>query len=343
MKIFIFLLLTYTILSCSSQRRMRIQVLRPAQLTVPKEIQKLAVLNRSIPSEVFIIEGALTGENPVTDKDLSERCLQSLVETLNTSDRFKVVKIQESLQSADPKSLGFGNPLLWAEVDSLCRKNEVDGLLVLEFFDTDFFIDNPAGAASQVIQGALQGGNKEITVTGIAKSDAGFRVYYNKDKKIALEDNYRYSKRWVERSFTVQEALSKMIRKRNALMNISDETGREFAFTIVPLYVWENRVLMKGKGFFKVAERQALSKDWDGPLQTWTRIYENSTSRKQRAKSAHNMAFAYEVQGDLLKAQDYISKAYVEKGKKASLEYSNILDNLIRQQDKIKEQMKNFE
>jgi hypothetical protein len=269
--------------------------------------------------------------------------LQSLVETLNTSDRFKVVKIQESLQSADPKSLGFGNPLLWTEVDSLCRKNEVDGLLVLEFFDTDFFIDNPAGAASQVIQGALQGGNKEITVTGIAKSDAGFRVYYNKDKKIALEDNYRYSKRWVERSFTVQEALSKMIRKRNALMNISDETGREFAFTIVPLYVWENRVLMKGKGFFKVAERQALSKDWDGALQTWRRIYENSTSRKQRAKAAHNMAFAYEVQGDLLKAQVYISKAYVEKGKKASLEYSNILDNLIRQQDKIKEQMKNFE
>jgi hypothetical protein len=100
---------------------------------------------------------------------------------------------------------------------------------------------------------------------------------------------------------------------------------------------------MKGKGFFKVAERQALSKDWEGALQTWTRIYDNSTSRKQRAKAAHNMAFAYEVQGDLLKAQVYISKAYVEKGKKASLEYSNILDNLIRQQDKIKEQMKNFE
>lgn len=320
---------------------MRIQVLRPAKVTVPQEIKKLAVLNRSIPSEVFIIEGALTGETPVTDKDLSEQCLQSLVETLNTSDRFQVVKISESQQSADPKSLSFGTQLSWVEVDSLCRKNDVDGLLVLEYYDTDFFIDNPAGAVTQVIQGALQGGNKEITVTGIAKTDAGFRVYYNKDKKIAYEDRYKHSKRWVERSFSVQEALSKMIRKRNALMNISQETGNQFALCVVPLYFWEDRVLLKGKRLFKVGERQALSKDWEGALQTWTRIYENSSRPKDRAKAAHNMAFAYEVLGELMNAQKYISKAYVEKGKSVSLEYSNIIDKRMREQEIINEQLKN--
>jgi hypothetical protein len=337
------LFLGIIITSCSTQKAMRIQVLRPAKVTVPQEIKKLAILNRSIPSQVSLIEGTLSGEKPLTDKDLSEQCLQSLVETLNTSDRFQVVKITEAQPSADPKSLSFSTPLTWEEVDTICQKNDVDGILVLEFYDTDFFIDNPAGAVTQVIQGALQGGNKEITVTGIAKTQAGFRVYFSKDKKIAYEDSYRHSKRWVERSFSVQEALSKMIRKSNALMDISQETGNQFALCVVPLYFWENRVLLKGKRLFKVGERQALSKDWEGALQTWTKIYENSSRPKERAKAAHNIAFAYEVLGDLTNAQKYISKAYVEKGKSVSLEYSNIIDKRVREQEIINEQLKNGE
>lgn len=337
------LVFSLIMISCSSQKGMRIQVLRPAHITVPKEIKSLAIVNRSIPSTIATIEGTLSGEKPVTDKDLSEECIRGLAEILLTSERFQITRVDTTIQSSDPKSLNFGSPMAWNEINDLCQKLNVDGLLVLEFFDTDFMIDNPIGAANQVIQGALQGGNREITVTGIAKATAGFRVYYNKEKTIAYEDRFFFRRRWTERSLSVQEAMAKMIRKSSALVQVSNETGKEFAFSIVPLYVWENRVLLKGKGMLKVGERQALSKDWEGALQSWMRIYENSLKRKERAKAAHNIAFAYEVLGDLKTAQNYASKAYVEGGKKASLEYSSILDQLIRQQDKIKEQMKNFE
>ena len=62
--------------SCSSQKGMRIQVLRPAHITVPKEIKSLAIVNRSIPTNIATIEGTLSGEKPVTDKDLSEECIR---------------------------------------------------------------------------------------------------------------------------------------------------------------------------------------------------------------------------------------------------------------------------
>jgi hypothetical protein len=340
---FAFCLGILTLVSCSSQKGMRIQVLRPAHITVPKEIKSLAIVNRSIPSNIATIEGTLSGEKPVTDKDLSEECIRGLAEILLTSERFKITRVDTTIQSSDPKSLSFGSPMPWNDINNLCQRLNVDGLLVLEFFDTDFTLDNPIGAANQVIQGALQGGNREISVTGTAKATAGFRVYYNKEKTIAYEDRFYFKRRWTERSMSAQEAISKMIRKSAALIQVSNETGKEFAFSIVPLYVWENRVLLKGKGMLKVGERQALSKDWEGALQSWMRVYENSIKRKERAKAAHNIAFAYEVLGDLKTAQNYASKAYVEGGKKASLEYSSILDKLIRQQDKIKEQMKNFE
>ena len=331
------------LVSCSSQKGMRIQVLRPAHITVPKEIKSLAIVNRSIPSTIATIEGTLSGEKPVTDKDLSEECIRGLAEILLTSERFNITRVDTTIQSSDPKSLSFGSPMSWNDIDELCQRLNVDGLLVLEFFDTDFAIDNPINAANQLIKGALQGGNREITVTGIAKATAGFRVYYNQEKTIAYEDRFYFKRNWTERSMSSQEALSKMVRKSSALIQVSNETGKEFAHSIVPLYVWENRVLLKGNGMLKVGERQALSKDWEGALQSWMRVYENSTKRKERAKAAHNIAFAYEVLGDIKTAQNYASKAYVEGGKKASLEYSSILDKLIRQQDKINEQMKNFE
>jgi hypothetical protein len=176
------LVFSLIMISCSSQKGMRIQVLRPAQITVPKDIKSLAIVNRSIPSMIATIEGTISGEKPVTDKDLSEECIRGLSEILLTSERFQITRVDTTIQSSDPKSLNFGSPMAWNEINDLCQRLNVDGLLVLEFFDTDFMIDNPIGAANQVIQGALQGGNREITVTGIAKATAGFRVYYNKEK-----------------------------------------------------------------------------------------------------------------------------------------------------------------
>jgi hypothetical protein len=69
---------------------MRVQVLRPALISVPKEIQKLAILNRAVPSSKSNAEAIVTGETPLRDKELSQECLRGLTETLNTSKRFSI-------------------------------------------------------------------------------------------------------------------------------------------------------------------------------------------------------------------------------------------------------------
>ena len=326
--------------SCAGTRDMQVQVMRPALITIPQTIKSIAVLNRSIPTSQAGLEGTLTGETPLQDKELSEECLRGLNETLNTSDRFISKRVEYTMEASDPKSLNFGVPLDWATVDSICARLEVEGLLVLEYFDTDFTVNNPVGTATQVVQGVMNGGQTSIEVTGTATSSAGFRVYYANQHKIAYEDHFKYKKWWRQRANNVAEAIGKLIKRNAALIDVSYETGTEFARNIIPLYFWEQRDMYKGKkGELERGERQALSKDWEAALKTWIETYELSPKSKIRAKAAFNAALAYEVLGNLDEAQKWASKAYVEGGKSPMLRYSEILDVRVPEQEKLKEQL----
>jgi len=333
--------------SCSSTKGMRVQVLRPALITVPQEIQKLAVLNRAVPSSKTNAEATVSGETPLRDKELSQECLRGLTETLNTSQRFSISLCDSAYLAPDTKSLNFGPALTWEFVDSMCSKFQVDGLLVLEFFDTDFQVVKPISTATQAIGSLINDRNNlnaGIRATGSAAATAGFRVYYGKGHKMAYEDRFSHKKNWTQTAYTIQDALSKLIKRNSALLEVSNETGYEFAMSIVPLYNWEDRVMFKGKkGMMERAQRQALTKDWEAALQSWSEIYDGSEKNKIRAKAAHNAGLACEVLGKLDDAQKWLSKSFIEKGYKETLNYSEIIDKRIREQEKLKKQLDSFE
>lgn len=325
--------------SCSGIKGMRVQVIRPAKITVKQPIQKIALLNRSIPSVHEGVEGVLTGELPAQDKDLSEECIRGLNELLNTSTRFQVKRCEGTMNAADGKSLSFGNPLSWEAVDSLCALYQTDAIMALEYFDTDYSILNPGATATAAVTSVLNGGNGTVQAQGTAKATAGFRIYDPKTQSIVYEDRFNYKKIWTQQSTNPIDAVAKLIKKNPALLAVSYETGTEFAMNIVPLYYWENRDMYKGKkGAMQIGERQALAKDWESAVKTWTEVYDSSTKRKVRAKAAFNAALGYEVLGDLTQAQAWVQKAYVEGGKSTALRYSNIIDGRVREQAKLLEQ-----
>lgn len=337
--IFSIVLLSGVISSCGGTRNMRVEVKRPAKITISQEIQSIALLNRSIPTTKAALESTISLETPTQDKDLSEECLRGLSETLNTSNRFQVIRCEGTMMAADERSLGFGAPMSWNIVDSLCAAYKVEALMVLEYFDTDYSIFNPGATAAAAVESVLNGNNSGVEVRGTATANSGYRVYYPKTKSILYEDRFDFKKSWTQRSTNPVDAVAKLIKKNDALFDVSYNTGVEFAMNIVPLYYWEDRLMYKGKkGDMERGERQALAKDWEGAIKTWTEVYEFSNKPKIRAKAAFNTALGYEVMGKLNEAQIWVQRAYVENGKKEALEYSNIIDYRLREQDKLKEQ-----
>ncbi|MES2555214.1 MAG: DUF6340 family protein [Bacteroidota bacterium] len=333
---FALLLLIY---SCSGIRGMNVEVMRAAEITVDPEIKNIAVVNRSVPTSKPTLESTISGEKPAQDKDLSEECLRGMVETLNTSVRFKTTRVEGTMNAPDGRSIAFGAQLPWTIVDSICAANSVDALIVLEYFDTDFSVLNPGATAAAAVGSVLNGGNGQVEARGTAKAHAGFRIYYPKTKSILYEDRFDYEKIWRQQSTNPIDAVAKLIKPNQALIEVSYETGSEFSMNVVPLYYWEHRDMYKGKkGEMERGERQALSRDWEGAIKTWTEVYETSSKGKTRAKAAFNTALGYEVQGDLIKAKEWVQKAYIEDGKDAALHYSDILEERIREQAALKVQ-----
>lgn len=328
--------------SCSGVRGMRVQVQRPAEITVSKNIQSVAILNRSLQSAPVTAETVLTGERKTQDKELSRECIRGLSDLLRTSERFKIKVCEGDLPSADPRSLSFAGMLDWNMVDSICKKYEVEALLVLEYFDTDFSVVNPGATAAAAVTNLLNGNNAEVEVTGTAKATAGWRMYVPATQSVIYENYFSWKKIWRERSTNPIDAAARLIKPNQALMDVSWATGNEFGMRIVPLYYWENRSMYKGKkGDMERGERQALAKDWEGAIETWKIAYDASMKSKVRAKAAFNLALAYEVMGDLKMAQKWVQTSYVERDTEEALRYGDILDQRIREQDRLQEQIEN--
>lgn len=328
--------------ACSSIQPMRVQVMRPAQITVAPNIKTVTVLNRSIPTSKKQLENIVTAEKPKQDSTLSNECLRGLNNLLQTSDRFNVRYCNQVMNAADPQSLQFGELLSWDIVDSICKANNSEALLVLEFFDTDFRVVNPGATATAAVGAVLNGNAQSVEVTGTAKSTAGFRVYVPATKNVLYEDRFSWTNTWRQSSTNPIDALNKLIKPNQALMETSYNTGYEFGARIIPLYYWENRSMYKGKkDMIARGQRQALAKDWEGAIITWKEAYENATKSKDKARAAFNLALGYEVMGDLKEAQKWIQTSYVERDTDEALQYSDILDKRLREQDKLNQQLGN--
>ena len=318
--------------SCRTTQGMRIEVQRPATISVNPKIKSLALLNHSIPGKMGLIEGTLTLETPKQDKELSNECIRGIDELLRTSSRFQITRCDSSMMASKNTSVDFGGIMNWEQVDSICKKYGTDAILSLEFFDTDFSVINPAATAVTTVQNVLNGNGAEVQVTGKATARAGFRLYYPTTKTIVYEDRYKQDRTWVQRSTNPMEAIARLIKRNDALVDVSYFTGQSFAHDLVPLYFWEQRMMYIGKkGGMKIGARQALTRDWEGALNTWKEEYESNPKSKIKARAAYNVALAYEVLNDLQNAKAWVQKSYLEGGKSEALEYSNILEKRIRE------------
>ncbi len=333
-----FILLSLLFASCKGLKDISIQVERPALITIPGEIKSIGILNRSIAAPNSGLEATLTLETPQGDIALSGECLRGLKETLSQSDRFVYVGCDTVLEAADEKSLQFGFELSWSFVDSLCKAEKVDAILSLEYFDTDFSILNPGLTAVNAVGQILSGNNSMVEVRGTANAAAGFRVYHPLNQRIIYEDRFQYEKRWNVRSYSAVDALNKLIQRKDALYQVSYETGVDFAQNIVPLKYWEWRSYFKGKGDMKIGGLHATIKNWENAIVSWTSVYNSSTKSKLRGKAAYNIALGYEALEDLNSAQKWIQSSYIEYPKKEVLNYEFILENRILEQDKLQKQ-----
>jgi len=327
-------------LSCSSMNSLTIPVTEPAPVYLPSSIQSVGIINRSLPSEknkqMDDIDKFLSVEGKNFDIDGANASVQGLFDELKKNERFAELKIIEVDNMKNPGMGVFPAPLTWNQVAQICEQQQVDALFALSFYDTDakvnynanpVKINTPLGVSLPMVE-------TEVTIRTLIKT--GWRIYDPSNEIIQDEFNMTSEQVSSGRGINPMNAAQAVIGRKEAVMQISNGLGQEYALRILPYRHRVNReYYVKGTDNFEVGRRRAQTGNWDGAAELWEKETTNSKA-KIAGQAYYNMAIINEINGNLEEAIDWASKAYADYRNKPALDYLKILKNRLYRDEQLK-------
>jgi hypothetical protein len=286
---------------------------------------------------VNVLEGLFTGETIFGDREGSMQCISGLATKLNESPRFNAVGI-EGLDLRGTGIRQFPPPLTWMEVTEYCKRFNVDGLIVLEIFDSDIRLEQGEREVEKEVN-KQKVKVKEYWAEVDINVNAGWRGYDPVHDQFFDQDIYTDSKSFSGTGETPQKALQNLPDKRLAVNEAAYHAGLRYATRISPTWMDVRRqYYKKGHPLFEMADRYVETKEWDRAQMVWQKAARDSVP-EVAGKAYFNLALADEINGELNAAADNAKKSYQEYGIKKALGYYKKIEKRIQDQARLKEQM----
>jgi hypothetical protein len=325
------LILASTLLASCKMNQLYLNVIEPAPVTLSKDIKKVGVINRSMPTDetkiLDVIDKALTLEGVDLDKDGAMQAIKGLSDELMNNARFDEVKTLSDIDFRTPKLGIFPVPLSWEIVKKICNETGTDALFALEYYDTDTKLSYTAtdAGSKQVFGVNIPVVVHQANMETIVKT--GWRIYDPVNEVIDDEFNHFQSIVFSGKGATPLVAVAALIGRKDAVINVSNKAGHGYAMRIIPFY---NRVyrdyFVKGTDNFKIAKRKAQMGQWDDAGQLWEKETSNP-KRKVAGRACYNMGIINEINGNVDEALGWVQKSYADYNVRQAREYSHILEN----------------
>jgi hypothetical protein len=321
----------------------RLNVLKPAQITLPQNYEKLAIVHRHRPTQenmlTSIVDGILSGGvGLLTDRDAGKMCISGLKETLLRTPRFTVVEPP----GVDLKGTGTGvfPPLLaWGQVESICKANGADALIVLEIFDTKSLITWKTEERKVKDKEGIETTVIDQVATLRMMITSGWRIYDYERKMVVDEHRGENFLDFHGRGKTRDIALAALVTGRDAINRTSFHSGNVYGIRIAPQWITVSREFFTtGSPILRRAARMSHTGDWDGAAHLWEKM-STSPKRKVARRATYNMAISHEVRGNLDEAWRWANKSYVQYRVKKGRSYSQIIRWRIADQERLNQQM----
>jgi hypothetical protein len=289
----------------------------PSWIILPDHISSIAVIDRSQRDAklVNIIEGGITGEGIGQDDIASKMCIKGIVDQLSNSDKYKVVRTNVQMKGKD-NATDFAHPLHWKFIEQVCKENNTDAVLSLEYFDTDYI------------------GNH-------MKAKVGIRIYDLTTRSISDEYAFNHEIFADHRNPDFIDMVTSYM-DQDAIKNLSYEAGIIYGQRIAPYWIRVSREYYnRPKRFDNLAygARMMEVNNWEAAIPALEEATK-AKKRKVRGRAAHNLAVIYEILGDYSKAKEWAQIAWGKYENKDSKQYTYILNQRIREIEQLEAQMK---
>jgi hypothetical protein len=332
-------------IACTKRGRVTMNAMRPADITVPMDIEHILLLDRSKPNEkwqIGLIEGILTGELPQEDEAAVQRALGEFNAAFQMTPRFTAHigaerLVGNSLTSAFPPQLSD------KELEELCKKYGAQAIIAVEVFDSDFIVTNGTRKTKRTIGEGDQ--KREIEVDewyaqGVANTVMGIRFYDGIRKRVIDEQSFKQTNTWQAAAASKAEAIAKLISKSAATAQLSANIAYDYAHRIAPMPIQLNRMFYRKHRkapAIEIGTRLADVDRWTEALHAW----ENGigmADMKRAGYLEYNVAIAHEVLGDLPGAIQHAQDAYVKYNNKDARAYVSLLQSRQFDEERLKEQ-----
>lgn len=324
------ILLSVGLYSCASTELVRLSVLEPAPVTLPAHIKNVAVINRSEVVQqnkvVDVVDKVFSLEGKDLDKEGALASMAGLENELLKNNRFTAIKTIDDAGITSPVPGIFPAPLTWDVVEKICRKNNADALFALELFDTDSkisYVANPVTLNTPL--GKVPAIEHRATMLTTVK--AGWRIYDPVERNILDEFPVAGKMIFTGKGINPVKAAGALIGRKEALKQVSNKAGQDYAFRIIPYWLRVSRdYYVRGTDNFRTARRKAQTGNWDDAAAIWEK---ETTSDKSKVagRACYNMAIINEINGNLDGAIQWAQKAYEDYNNKLALRYVKILEN----------------
>lgn len=318
--LYIILLVSAVISSCSSIQTLTFDQLSPAEVNFPHQVSVVGVVN-NMPSRPEPKKNILT--LGLIDAD-GKNAAETLAGSLADSKFFNQVVICDSALCSD----NFSTVLSVDEVNELSSMLGVDMLvsferLLLDVQKKEYF--NPGWESSipvlqvqvtPVVRLYLPGRQKplvELTATDSLFFDMGYRI---SEKEL------------------IDEAT------RHATSVISNK--------IVPYWQTVNRLYFNGGGVeMRDAGVYVNEGNWEAARELWTQVYNRLKKGDAKFRAAYNIALSYEMTSDMNRAEEWLKKAAdcVRAGSEEEMVLKYYINQFIKRKDefgKLNVQMDRF-
>jgi len=335
--------LSVVFFSCSSTNRLTMNTVEPARITIPSEVAKIGIINRSLPAEanrtVDQIDKILSLEGRNLDKEGAESAVVGLYDELSQNERFETIRIIDSI-AIQRKGLGiFPAALKWEAVNQICEEFDVDILFSLEFYDTDTKVDYEVGMVSVPNQLGIDVSLPGHKVTLNTLLQNGWRIYDPKNKRLLDEFVSKDHIVSVGQGINPVKAVEAVIGRKEAVLQNSSNLGNLYGLDVRPLRKRISRnYFVRGTDNFKLAQRRAQTNDWEGAADLWEKELDNK-KEKVAGRACYNMAIINEINGNLETALEWASKSYSDYRNKDALRYVHILRNRMVEERLLNQQL----
>lgn len=293
--------------SCQSLERISIDYMRPAEVSFPPELRKVAIVNNAstLPDNKLIMEAKKTKENvpevsratAYVNGDISIAA-EAMAQEIASQNYFDEVVICDSALR-DKDRFSRESTLSKEEVQQLTSNLGVDFIIALE---------NLQFKATKTVRYLPEFGCYQSTAD--VKAYPTVKIYLPVRSKPMTTLHPHDSIYWEEFGGTVAEATTRLIPDSILLKEASEFAGTIPVKQLIPFWKKETRHLYTGGSpDMRDAAIYVREKSWDKAFELWQQVFEATKSKKKKMQTALNIALYYEMTDSLAQAEEWAVKA----------------------------------